>query len=86
MPGKNSVVQHTIEQSCVHVAPAVLFMSQAQLKMHFDDSLFFYFFRTSLKIYDVHNINFFQEICRCCSDIMPSGSVGKKSKVTLIKY
>lgn len=35
---KNSLVQHTNKQSRVHVAPAVLFMSQAQLEMHFDDS------------------------------------------------
>lgn len=35
---KNSSVQHTNKQSCVHVAPAVLFMSQPQLEMHFDDN------------------------------------------------
>lgn len=35
---KNSLVQHTNKQSCVHIGPAVLFVSQPQLEMHFDDS------------------------------------------------
>lgn len=41
MPEKNSSAQHTNKQSCVHIAPAVLFISQPQLEMHFDDSQFF---------------------------------------------
>lgn len=40
---KNSSVQNTNKTSCVHVAPTVLFVSQAQLEMHFDDCQFFYF-------------------------------------------
>lgn len=40
---KNSSVQNTKKTSCVHVAPTVLFVSQAQLEMHFDDCQFFYF-------------------------------------------
>lgn len=41
---KNSSVQRADKQSCVHVAPAVLFISVPQLGMHFDDRHFFYFF------------------------------------------
>lgn len=77
---KNSSVQHTNKQSCVHIAPAVLFMSQPQLEMHFDDRLFFYFLHTSLKMHDIHDINFFQEVFGGRSDIMQSGSVGKNQK------
>lgn len=43
---KNNSVQLTNKQICVHIAPAVLFMSQPQLEMHFDDSQFFLFFHT----------------------------------------
>lgn len=80
MLGKNSCVQHTNKQSCVHVAPAVLSMSQPQLEMHFDDSQFFYFFHPSLKMYDVYNINFFHETFGGCPDIMQSGNVWKNHK------
>ena len=65
----------TNKQSRVHVAPAVLFVSQPQLEMHFDDSRFFYFFHTSLKMYETHSINFFHEIF---GGITQSGDVWKK--------
>lgn len=58
----------------MHIAPAVLFMPPPQLEMHFDDS------HTSLKMYDIHNVHFFQEIFRGRSDIMQSGNVWKKIK------
>lgn len=51
----------TNKQICVHIAPAVLFVSLLQLEMHFDDSQF-YFFHTFLKMYVMRNIDFFHEI------------------------
>lgn len=71
-------MQHTNKQSCVRIAPAVLFMSQPQLEMHFDDSQFFYFFHTCLKMYDMHDmhdINFFQEVYGGRSKITQKGNV-----------
>lgn len=82
---KNSWVQHTNKQACVHIAPTVLFMSQPQLEMHFDDNWFFYFFHTSLKMHDMHNTNFFQEIYGDRSDNTQWKCL-KKSQVALIKY
>ncbi len=81
MVEKNSSVQHTNRQSCVHIAPAVLFMSQPQLEMHFDDSQFFCFFSRIFKnVWYAQHSFFFQEICGGCSDIKQSGNVWKNHK------
>lgn len=58
---KNSSVQHTNKQSCVHIAPAVLFMSQPQLEMHFDDSQFFYFFPRIKNVWYAQHSFFFKK-------------------------
>lgn len=87
MPKKNSSVQRADKQSCVHVAPAVLFISVPQLGMHFDDSHFFYFFfpYASLKMHDIQNSNLFREIFGGHCDIMLSRNV-LEIKVHPIKY
>lgn len=46
---KNSWVQQSNKASREHAGPAVLFTSQPQLDMHFDDSQLFLFFPHAFK-------------------------------------
>lgn len=85
MPEKNSSVQHTNKQICVHIAPAVLFVSQPQLEMHFDDSQFYFFPHIFKNVCYAQHWFLSWNLWRLLQ-YNAEWKCLKKSQVTLIKY